>query len=87
MHFSLRAKIQGKRASSLWPLLAWWLGVLVLIQASQVQILGSELRSPCCITEIKNGYLKKSPTIDPKVGMERGELSLTVVEKVNQNIH
>ena len=45
MHFPLGTKIQGKLASSLYPLLVWWLGFLVFIQATQVQVLGRELRS------------------------------------------
>ena len=44
--FSLRAKIQGKLASSLQPLLVWGLGSLVPIQATQVHSLCRELRSP-----------------------------------------
>ena len=43
MHFSLGAKIKGKLASSLQPLLVCWLGFLVFIQATQVQFLGREL--------------------------------------------
>ena len=37
-------KTQGHFASSLWPLVVSWLGVLVFIQATQVQFLSRELR-------------------------------------------
>ena len=57
MPFPLRAKIQGKLASSLQHLLVWWVEFLVFIQASQIQFLVRELRShftptPCCFAEI-----------------------------------
>ena len=38
-------KSQGHFTSSLQPLVVWWLGVLVSIQATQVQFLGTELPS------------------------------------------
>ena len=44
--FPLGAKLQGKTPPNLYPLLVWWLGFLVFIQAIQVQFLGRKLR-PC----------------------------------------
>lgn len=41
----MRAKSQGKFASNLQPLMVWWLGFLIFIQATQVQFLGRKLRS------------------------------------------
>ena len=50
-------KTQGHFASSLWPLVVSWSGILVFIQATQVQFLSRELRflfrtAHCCLSKI-----------------------------------